>query len=359
MIRQMRKWLRDRFIQLLQQAFATNDGQEILGQAIASLGAAPPHLMPVGDSPYPELQFSADGDNDRPGVFVTGRFRSGSTLLWNIFRQTSGVTAYYEPLNERRWFDRASRGSHTDVSHKNVADYWREYDGLSRLSALYDENWIRRRLYLSERCWMPDLESYIQSLLEAAEGVPVLQFNRVDFRLPWLRARFPNSKIIHLYRHPRDQWISTFRRFPVFPRAGTTSEFALFDEFYLLSWCQDLKHVFPFLDPAQASHPYELHYLLWRLSYQFGKTFAHHSLRFEDLIDNPLAEITELFSVLELDRSVDGQLLSVIDRPQRDKWRDYADESWFAEKEARCERVIAQFFQSAGIEREVQISGNL
>ena len=64
-------------------------------------------------SPYPDL---AGGVAVRePGhlpeaIFITGRFRSGSTLLWNLFRNTLGVTSYYEPLNERRWFDARARG---------------------------------------------------------------------------------------------------------------------------------------------------------------------------------------------------------------------------------------------------------
>ena len=43
----------------------------------------------------------------RPPIFITARFRTGSTLLWNIFRHIEGCTAYYEPFNERRWFDAA------------------------------------------------------------------------------------------------------------------------------------------------------------------------------------------------------------------------------------------------------------
>ena len=39
-------------------------------------------------------------------IIITGRFRSGSTLLWNIFRDLPECTAYYEPFNERRWFDK-------------------------------------------------------------------------------------------------------------------------------------------------------------------------------------------------------------------------------------------------------------
>jgi hypothetical protein len=37
----------------------------------------------------------------------------------------------------------------------------------------------------------------------------VLQFNEIDLRLPWFRAHFPTARILHLYRHPREQWCSS------------------------------------------------------------------------------------------------------------------------------------------------------
>jgi hypothetical protein len=47
-------------------------------------------------------------------VIISACFRSGSTLLWNLFRAMEGCTAYYKPFNERRWFDPAARGSHPE-----------------------------------------------------------------------------------------------------------------------------------------------------------------------------------------------------------------------------------------------------
>jgi hypothetical protein len=32
-------------------------------------------------------------------IFITARFRSGSTLLWNMFRRLRGYRAYYEPCH--------------------------------------------------------------------------------------------------------------------------------------------------------------------------------------------------------------------------------------------------------------------
>ena len=60
-----------------------------------------PELVGNAQSPY-ELGAVETSDRYDDMVLVTGRFRSGSTLLWNLFRHCDGVTAYYEPFNRRR-----------------------------------------------------------------------------------------------------------------------------------------------------------------------------------------------------------------------------------------------------------------
>jgi hypothetical protein len=40
------------------------------------------------------------------------------------------------------------------------------------------------------------------------------------------------------------------------------------------------------LDPATVTHPYRLFYFIWKLSFSFGTTYAHHSLGFEALTAN-------------------------------------------------------------------------
>jgi hypothetical protein len=180
----------------------------------------------AGAPPYPELpQAPAPSIDGEGAVFISGRFRSGSTMLWNVFRQAPDCTAYYEPLNERRWFSPQSRGGHTDPTHKQVSDYWREYDGLVELADLYEEDWIRRDLFMPTGFWAPKLRRYIEILIARAKGKAVLQFNRVDFRLPWLRSAFPRSRIVHLYRHPRDQWLSTLYKQPHFPLTARVADF--------------------------------------------------------------------------------------------------------------------------------------
>src|SRR5438105_10664268 len=99
-----------------------------------------------------------------------------------MFRNIPGLTAYYEPFNERRWFDPSARGSKMDSTHRNVSDYWKEYDGLQELDHYYREEWIGRNLLMDANSWNPDMKRYVEFLIAMAPGRPVLQFNRIDFR---------------------------------------------------------------------------------------------------------------------------------------------------------------------------------
>lgn len=335
-----RKTVRGTAFSLLRQALVTDDGRRILADALeGSLNSSP--TIPRAESPpYTDLG-RAETAADKAPVFITGRFRSGSTLLWNIFRQVGGCTAFYEPLNERRWFDSSSRGNRVDGTHVGVSDYWREYEGLSHLGDLYRRDWIDRHLYMNAGAWDPDLHGYIQALIDAAPERPVLQFNRIDFRLPWIRHHFPKARLIHLFRHPREQWCSSLVDVTSFPRDGSVASFEAYDHFYLLAWAKDLSLQFPFLDPRRAAHPYDLFYLIWKLSYLFGRGYCDASFCLETLCATPSEEIPRLMAaaaVLEYDVAA----LSSIVKPQATKWPAYADQAWFERREARCETVLSR-----------------
>ena len=98
-------WLRRRgrsaLFRLVERLFATDDGRSVLAAASAGLAPRRVRLPPPVSAPYRELGTAAFPIEPEPGrqppIFITARFRSGSTFLWNLFRRIDGYTSYYEP----------------------------------------------------------------------------------------------------------------------------------------------------------------------------------------------------------------------------------------------------------------------
>ena len=346
--------IRYRVFDLIRRLFETDDGRRIAWDTTtAHLGQRRlVHINhdAVSESPYAELPQTALTERARPApVFITARFRTGSTFVWNLFRHVNGCTAFYEPLNERRWFDPSTRGHHTDSTHREIREYWHEYEGLEQLGQYFKGDWNTRNLYMDASFDEPELRAYIEALVAHAPERAVLQFNRIDFRLPWLRAEFPEARILHLYRNPRDQWCSSLMKPAEVPREISVDDFAKYDGYYLLGWAQDLSYQFPFLAPKRASHPYDLFYMIWRLSYVFGRTYADASFAYERLVDEPATEIARMLTAAGIER-VDPDLLRRVPVVKSaSHWRAYAPADWYAEREDACEAILRREFRILGV----------
>lgn len=281
-------------------------------------------------------------------LFITARFRSGSTFLWQVFRMMGGVTAYYEPLNARKWFLAGNEAGGTDPSHLGITSYHDEYQGMQDLDTLFKQEWSNRHLYMDASNADGKLFRYIEALVTRAKHIPVLQFNLVDFRLPWLKANFPNARIMHLYRHPREQWMSVQRDGAPVPLDYKLTEFSDLKLFYTLQVARDLRRVFPFLELQEVGHPYALHYLLWRLSYTFGKHYSDLSIAYEDLVVNFVPTMDKVVSTFNLPRCDLATISRVNQGKLSQRWKTYAPESWYAEIEQECDRVLLAFFSDKG-----------
>jgi hypothetical protein len=300
---------------------------------------------------YPDLATGGGpGQVDSRGpVFITARFRTGSTLLWNLFRHTPGVTAYYEPLHPTLRLPQGQRAKALDPTHYDVAEYWAEYARIDGLERWYTEPWDCRDLYLDSLDWKPALTAYIRLLIHAAWGRPVLQFNRVDFRLDWLRHVFPHARLVHLFRHPRDQWLSALRDPAAFGPHDPPERFVDHDHFFLLGWVHDLSTHFPVLDWHLVRHPYRMFYLVWKLSYIWGRAYSGYSLAYEQLLAAPRQTLGDLFAFLDLDQQLVPRVAKLVRSSANSNWRRYADAAWFNAHERAAEDLLDKMLsRSAG-----------
>ena len=308
--------------------------------------AMPPVALTNLQPSYADLMKEQAQPAKGRALFITARFRSGSTLLWNLFRTMNGCTAYYAPFNERRWFDPEQRGDRVDASHRGVNDYWKEYEHLVGLDSLYSESWTKKNLYMGAHAYDHAMREFITSLIDQAKGTAVLQFNRVDFRLAWLKAQFPEIPILHLYRHPRDQWLS-FLSDKEEMRAERVHETYL-DGFYLDTWCKDLARYYPFLDSEITQHPYRRFYYLWKLSWLHGKRYADASLAYEDLVARPAEELSRVLEAVDWTTTPNLDLLArKIEAASPGGWKSYASDDWFSTHEMACERELSTFLDVA------------
>jgi hypothetical protein len=272
-----------------------------------------------------------------PPIFITARFRSGSTMLWHLYDRTPGYCAFYEPCHDN--LPVHVRHTTPKPSHTGVRSYWDAYEPiLDDVDRLHHPSFGLARLYLEAADEWPQLEAYVSKLIErAAPFRAVLQFNRVDLRLPWLRARFPEARIIHLRREVRESWFSMISHLDSEWR-DDPYEPHVYD---LLEWCASLAREFPFLADPGVRSLYERHYLLWRMSTMAGERLADVSLDLDaDFRDDPERGLARLIDADLFDGRFAPMAATRIDRSRRPLRVRAEPAEGFEAVEERCDGAL-------------------
>lgn len=219
-------------------------------------------------------------------VIVSGDFSSGTTLLFTLFRKSGGYHCLYEPLHEKlpEYLIYPLR---PDEHHPFVEPYFTEYAGFRELPKLFHPEWATRNLYLPPTAEAPELYRYLSYLIGTAFGRKervMLKENRFPFRLGWIRAQFPQARIIHIYRDREDQWRSIVRRGQEYVgREDIGQNHPDFAGFNVAAWCDDLKGAFPELDAGNFQNGHDRFARLWELSYAEQHRYADISISLKDL----------------------------------------------------------------------------
>lgn len=158
-------------------------------------------------------------------IFIHSLFRTGSTYIWNKFRQNPNYYCYYEPFHEilkgvkPKNIECALTKNYDRVKHPQLERYYLyEYKPLLE-NGRSGVPYFKKSFSFDEFCnneTNPSLQKYIDYLIEGAGNkVPVLQFNRSALRVKWFKQNYPDSLNIYLVRNPRDQresYVQLYRR---------------------------------------------------------------------------------------------------------------------------------------------------
>lgn len=171
--------------------------------------------------------------------------------------------------------------------HPFVGSYFTEYKGFREIPDLFNPAWGLSGLHLPPTATADDFYRYWSYLIGTAFGRKakvLVKENRLTFRLGWLKAKFPQAKIIHIYRDKDEQWNSIVRRGQeYFGREDIGQGDVNFAGFSLARWCEDLKGVYPELDAQNFTTGYERFCKLWELSFAEHKRYADISVDLREL----------------------------------------------------------------------------
>lgn len=261
-------------------------------------------------------------------------------MLWHLLRQCAGLRAYYEPCHDNL-LAHVQGNTPVQDSHYGVGSYWDEYRRLiDRLAAVHQNAFGVCRLSLEALDAWPELEAYLRALIDdSSPERAILQFNRMDFRLPWLKARFPRATVIHLFRNPRDEWFSITRGLSE-AAAADPDENTNYD---LVLWATGLSNVFPFLVGPHIRHSYERHYLLWKLSYLMGTRCADVTLSYDDdFCRDPARGTAALLRAAGVPADAGHDVASAVRVPPRYARPGAPSVGGLARMEDACDRLLAR-----------------
>ncbi|MBD2045369.1 sulfotransferase [Coleofasciculus sp. FACHB-64] len=285
-------------------------------------------------------------NTEKKYIFITARYRTGSTYLYSLFASIQNTNSFLEPLHphlletearEDKWH----KQQRELLSHTISNNYFEEYKALDRsiLSLLHKKDFSTKNIIMTSEDIFNELKEYLLFLISSnIEQLNVFQFNRVDFRLGWLKANFPNALILNLRRNPRD----IFASYCKVSQKANLPEGSGFD--CLFGDRDQINAISRRLRPQlaiQELNEYEKIYILNRLSNLWSDSLADMIIDYEELVAAP-------YKILEkITAKIAGVTLKIEDKkiikPKNNTfglWKEYNTDSWFKQSELKCERLI-------------------
>ena len=256
-------------------------------------------------------------------IHAHGVFRSGTTALFEAFRQDTGLRCYYELLHPEllQRLDSLTGRDKTGKRPSPKAGLFREFLDVEKgIREDFKPSFAFDLCQLDEHSGAADLERYLR-ILVASSGSVLLQFNRAFWLSRWLHEVFPDSFFIHIIRDPRAVvWSFVRRRFGVMldlPVIGSCpmplksmafSRFVNSRYFSSQYYAIGEQHFSGDLTDLKGARPYIRLLALWgaqvRVCHEQASAVfrdRYKLIRYEDFCLNPVAVMKEVYGFLQRD----------------------------------------------------------
>jgi len=291
----------------------------------------------------------------KDSIFITARYRTGSTYLYSLFSSLINVVGFYEPLNSlivdflNKKDDIENQKFKYRLSHTFNGNYFSEYKSLEQeiFMKKYKSDFGMINIVMSWMDEYEELKDYVAFLISSHPGkLKMLQFNRIDFRLAWFKVNFSKALIVNLRRNPRDVYSSYIG---LYLRWYEKDQYKSDDDLGELVNCIGLnvelnalcEVSIPQFSPHDLNN-YEKIYLLNQLSNHWADRFADLVIEYESLVQDPVGELSKIVSqISNFELNFESELIE----PRKDRvnvWQEYQPESWFKACEAKCDNLIEQ-----------------
>lgn len=294
-------------------------------------------------------------NQEKKNIFVSARYRTGSTYLYSLLSTLNNTSSFLEPLHPQL-IDIANKDDNWHKHHASLAShslpgkYFQEYSNLdqSLLQRYHSTKFTYQDLFLSSEDQNASLKRYINFFLSTSNNTNILQFNRTDFRLSWLKRNFPDALIINLRRSSRACYFSYLIFYSRIHQIEIENEETLrqienkIGGYYHLS--DYIRLLGQWLIPESFIYKidnYEKLYLIDSLSNLWADNFADFIIPYETLIESPHSFMRNLCSVFPGDISFDEGALLPARKSTASFLQKYFDETWFHQREERCNEILS------------------
>lgn len=235
-------------------------------------------------------------------VLVSGDFSSGTTALFTVFRQTGDYYCLYEPLHEKL-LEYLVYPLRPDEHHDFVEPYFREYRGFRAIPDLFRPAWGVSELVLDATDPAPGFHRYWSYLVGTAfarsERV-MLKENRLAFRLGWIKANFPRTKIVHVSRDKEKQWASIVRRGQEWLGREDIGQGSVhFAGFNVAQWCEVMQHRYPELAAERSESGFERFSRLWDICDAEQRRHADISVDHREVVEDFAATAARIGAAID------------------------------------------------------------